>query len=124
MMMGMNQNMCFPFRRHCTLYALRSLRFDRATVRLRLSDNNRERYTNTHVVLHANSRPDGLGVAKLLRRKLRRRTDLRHSRIHRAATDSKLRTASLCALCIPLNDVVFRAIFDKRPDVYSMVCGK
>jgi hypothetical protein len=60
MMMGMNQNMFVsPFRRHCTLSALRSLRLDRATMRLRLRDNNRGHYTNPHVVLHADSRPDG-----------------------------------------------------------------
>jgi hypothetical protein len=38
--------------------ALRSLGFDRATMRLRLRDNNSGDYTNTHVVLHVNSSPD------------------------------------------------------------------
>jgi hypothetical protein len=41
--------------------ALRSPRSDRATMRLHLRDNNRGHYTNTHVVLHANSTWDRCG---------------------------------------------------------------
>jgi hypothetical protein len=50
-------------------------------------------------------------VAKLLRRKLRWRSPLRHSPIHRTTTDAELRRVSLAVLYIPaLKDGVFLAI--------------
>jgi len=53
-------------------------------------------------------------VAKLFRRKLRWRTHLSHSPVHRATANAGLRRASLAALYIPaLNGGVFRAIRDK-----------
>jgi hypothetical protein len=57
MMMGMNQNM-FVFLSDgvARFPALRSLGSDRATMCLRARINNRGHYTNTHAVLHANSK--------------------------------------------------------------------
>lgn len=56
-------------------------------------------------------------VAKLLRRKLRWRSPLRRSPIHRITTDAELRQASLAALSIPaLKDGAFRAIRVKPLD--------
>jgi hypothetical protein len=62
MMMGMNESIFVFLSEGASLFpALRSLRSDRATMRVRLRDNNRGHYTSTHVVLHANSTPDGAG---------------------------------------------------------------
>ena len=47
----------FP-KAHRSFQRCRPLCSDKATMRLRLRDNNRGRYTNTHVVLHVNSAPD------------------------------------------------------------------
>jgi hypothetical protein len=47
----------FP-KAHRSFQRCRPLCSDKATMRLRLRDNNRGRYTNTHVVLHVNSGPD------------------------------------------------------------------
>jgi hypothetical protein len=56
MMMGMNESIFVFLSEGASLFpALRSLRSDRATMRVRLRDNNRGHYTNAHVVLHPNS---------------------------------------------------------------------
>jgi hypothetical protein len=60
---------CFPFRRRFALSSAgRSLASDRATMRLRLRDNNRGRYTNTHVVLHVSCAPDEREKSTLIRK--------------------------------------------------------
>jgi hypothetical protein len=87
MMMGMNQSIFVFLSEGASLFpALRSLRSDRATMRLRVRDNNRGRYTNTHVVLHVNSAPDGCGERTCDEKKApeseRAKLDLRFPRFH------------------------------------------
>jgi hypothetical protein len=66
MMIGMNQNMFVSFPKALRSFQrCRPLCSDRATMRLRLRDNNRGHYTNAHVVLHANSTPDGCATRTL-----------------------------------------------------------